>query len=194
MRRRIAHLILAGSLAAGVGSVSAVAVVACSCVMPEPMEVHRGDPLKTIFSGRVASIAGDGVVVAVEEWFQGGSEPAVRLAPDGFGTQSAACQESLPLVGSRWIYVAFTPKPGDSPQVNLCTPKAALDTDQGQAMLAEARKVFGPGLIPEVDDPEVAGPAPTASPIGLAAVAGGVVLAVIGLFGAVVLLGRRRAG
>ena len=48
--------------------------------------------------------------------------------------------------------------------------------------------------IASVDDPEVAGPAPTASPIGLAAVAGGVVLAVIGLFGAVVLLGRRRAG
>jgi hypothetical protein len=121
----------------------------------------------------------------------------VALAADGFGDQSAACQEPWPPVGSHWIWIAFIPEPGQAPQVNLCTPKAQIGTPEGEAMLAEVGEVFGPGRsAPPVLEGTAGSPAITPEPsldarvllLPLAAAAGvGVVL-----FGAVYALGRSR--
>lgn len=164
---------------------------ACSCIQPEPMAAYRGDPLKLVFVGTIASAGPEGVEVAVERWFQGASAAVVRFAGEMFGDQSAACQTPLPPVGSRWIYVAFIANPGEQPQVNLCTPHARLDTPEGQTMTNEALAAFGSGAPPVGEPP---GPAVEATPAWLGPAAAVGIAALLGLvvFGAVTALGRRR--
>lgn len=166
-------------------------VRACSCMQPEPMAAYRGDPLKLVFVGTIASAGPAGVEVAVERWFQGASAAIVRFASEMFGDQSAACQTPLPPVGSRWIYVAYIGNPGEQPQVNLCTPHARMDTPEGEAMATEALAAFGSGA-PPVGPP--AGPEvePTPPLLGPAVALGGAALLGLIVFGAVVAVGRRR--
>lgn len=164
---------------------------ACSCMQPEPMAAYRGDPLKLVFVGTIASAGPAGVEVAVERWFQGASAAVVRLAGEMFGDGGASCQTPLPPVGSRWIYVAYIANPGEQPQVNLCTPHARMDTPEGEAMTKEALAAFGSGA-PPVGPP--AGPEvePTPPLLGPAIALGGAALLGVVLFGAVAVIGRRR--
>jgi hypothetical protein len=155
------------------------------------MAAYRGDPLKLVFMGTIANAGPGGVDIAVERWFQGASAAVLRLAGDMFGEQSAACQTPVPPVGSRWIYVAFIPNPGQQPQINLCTPHARLDTLEGQAMALEVMAAFGPGAPPIGTSP---GPdvEPTPDLLGPAAAIGAAVLLGLVVFGAVLAVGRRR--
>jgi hypothetical protein len=168
--------------------------MACSCVQPEPMAAYRGDPLKLVFLGTIASAGPGGVEVAVERWFQGGFAPVVRLDGEMFGDQSAACQIRMPEVGTSWVFVAFIPEPGGEPQANLCTPHALRFTIEGQVMLNEILATFGQGAAAGGPSP---GPDIEPSPdvlvagatVAAAALAG---LALLGV--AAALARRRRAG
>ena len=164
---------------------------ACSCIQPEPMAAYRGDPLKLVFVGTIATAGPAGVEVTVERWFQGASAAVVRFAGEMFGPESAGCQTPLPPVGSRWIYVAFIANPGEQPQVNLCTPHARLDTPEGQTMTNEALAAFGSGA-PPVGEP--AGPAvePTPTWLGPAAAVGLAILLGLLVFGGIAVASRRR--
>jgi hypothetical protein len=164
---------------------------ACSCIQPEPMAAYRGDPLKLVFIGTIASAGPAGVEVAVERWFQGASAASVRLAGEMFGDGGASCQTPMPPVGSRWIYVAFIANPGEQPQVNLCTPHARLDTPEGQTMTNEALATFGPGAPPVGEPP---GPEVQSTPdlFGPAVAVGMAVLLGLAVFGAVAVIGRWR--
>ena len=197
MRARLLALVLTlGALWAGQAS-SPLAAIACSCVQPEPMAAYRGDSSRMVFSGQVAAVAPTGVDVQVETWFQGPGDARITFAADGFGDQSAACQDPWPKVGSRWIWVASVSEPGARPQTNLCMPKASLDTPEGAEMVADAEAAFDGGTSvgpapPDEPVPVVGGP--PLGGIGVAAVFGAVGLAVIALFTGVVLLGRRGRG
>jgi hypothetical protein len=196
MRRRLGRLTLV--LAVGLWSTTAWALpaAACSCVAFESLAAFAGDPNKHVFSGTITASGEDGAVVAVDRWFQGPGDAQVRLAGE-FGPQSAACQVMPPPVGSRWLYVTFIARPGDAPQVNLCTPQAQLDgaDPNGAKMELEAIAVFGAGEAP-VDLPEEV--PPPAAPVGLDSgvlpvIVGGIGIAVIALFGGLALLAKRRA-
>lgn len=168
--------LVATSVAWAVSLMTPGRAFACSCVSPEPMRAYAGHSDRVIFSGTIAPASGQDVVVLVDRWFQGGSGLTVALDGSGFGNQSAACQVPRPAAGSRWLYVAFVPVVGAPPQVNQCTPQAALDSADGQAMLADAIATFGGGGAPTPSSAPPAGavttPAPStpgaAAPIGVA--------------------------
>jgi hypothetical protein len=186
-------LVLLGALWSG-QVVSPLPVLACSCAMPGTMAEYRGDSSHMVLMGRVASVAPTGVEVQVERWFQGPGGAMVSFAPDGFGDQSAACQDPWPTVGGRWIWVAWVPELGAHPQTNLCTPKAAMDSAEGDAMLAAIVTSFGTGTT--VDPPDEPAPEPPPTPpareLVLVAIVAAVTLAPLALFVAVILFARRR--
>lgn len=195
MRRRLGRLILVLAVSLWSATAWALPAAACSCMAFEGMKAHVGDPLKQIFSGTITASGQDGALVAVDRWFQGTGEATVRLAGE-FGGQSAACQVMPPPVGSRWLYVAFIPKPGDLAQVNLCTPQARLDGADaaGVEMEREAIAVFGAGVSPTLE-PQEPPPAVTPAAIGqgtIPMIAVGIGATVIVLFGGLALLARRR--
>jgi hypothetical protein len=198
MRRWMIDLGLAAGFALTLGVAAPRPAFACSCVGPEPMGSYVGDPQKLVFTGTVRASGQAGVAIAVEEWFQGNRGAVLEFPGDGrspgsFGPNGAGCQEGYPPIGSRWIWVATIPKPGEQPQINLCTPKAMLDTPEGAAMLADARGAFGGSSTPGTDVPrEPATPAAGGDPTLLVAVAAGLVAAVLVLFGGVALVARRR--
>jgi hypothetical protein len=195
MRRRVGRLFLVMALSLWSATAWALPAAACSCMAFEGMKAYVGDPLKQIFTGTITASGQDGALVAVDRWFQGTGEATVRLA-GGFGNQSAACQVMPPPVGSRWLYVAFIPNPGDPPQVNLCTPQARLGA-AGAAVVEmerEAIAVFGAGLAPSIEPHE---PPPAVVPTAVAQdmipmIAAGIGATVMLLFGGLALLARRR--
>jgi hypothetical protein len=158
------------------------------------MADYRGDSSHMVLMGRVASVAPTGVDVQVERWYQGPGGATVSFGPDGFGDQGAACQDPWPAVGSRWIWVAWVPELGARPQTNLCTPKAAIESPEGEAMLASIVRAFGTGtpVEPPSETAPEPPPAPPAGELALVAIIAAVTLAPLALFGAVILLARRR--
>jgi hypothetical protein len=169
--------------------------VACSCVGFTSMEEYVG-PDKFVFEGTIQPGGRPGVDVAVARWFQGPGGPIVALAPDGFNDQGggADCRVPYPAAGSSWIFVAFVMDPGGQPQVNLCTPQGRIDTPEGQAMLADAIRVFGEGSTPS---PAPGGaPAAPLEPVatamsGLAPIIGAVAVAGVIFAGLAIVLRRR---
>jgi hypothetical protein len=195
LRSFLAGLVVFGALMASAGS-TALPAFACSCMPAQPIEAYKGDSNHMIFTGTVMAATKAGVDVAVEQWFQGPNLASVTFGPDGFGDQSAACQDPLPRVGSRWLWIAFVGENGQ-PGSNSCTPKWTLDSPEGDTAVADATRAFGvttPATPPPTDPPPAAPvqPATADSPIMPAAIAGGVALAAVVLFGAVALIARRR--
>lgn len=198
MRRRLGRLGLVVAVGLWSATAWAVPAAACSCSAFEGMKAYAGDPLKQIFSGTITASGRDGALVAVDRWFQGTGDAVVRLAGE-FGDQSGACQVLPPPVGSRWLYVAFIPKAGETAEINLCTPQGRLDhggDPTGFEMEAEAIAVFGAGQAPTPVESQDPPPAVTPGPAGpgaMLAIAGGMGAAVVLLFGGLVLIARRRA-
>lgn len=196
--RRILALTWSLGLALSAYLTTAVPVAACDCMALEPMKTYAGQPSWTIFSGTVQAPQPDGVPVLVTRWFQGeGAAPVVAIH-GSWGTGGASCETPLPLAGSEWIFVASRRDTGEI-DVNLCTPHAAVASDAGAAMLADAIGTFGSGGGPPSNEQPPAAPA---EPVGTAApgawtVFDPVVLAVGGtaavvVVGGVLLLLRRR--
>lgn len=134
------------------------------------MEDARTQPEAVVFSGIVDPRDQRGYPVTVTRWFKGGGliEPRAWLHPGGFSLTGGGADCSVPPlpVGTEWMFIAY--KAEDLYSVGLCSPHAAVATPEGQAMLAEAVRVFGGGAQapatapPAVPSPAV--PAPTAAP------------------------------
>lgn len=152
------------------------------------------DPTSNVFTGRAGSLEQAGVAVQLTGWFRGAAPPAgvAWLDPAGFvDPMGGSCGTNPPTAGTEWIFVATRNTVGRY-DMNLCSTAAALDTDQGQELLAEAVDVFGPPTTP-------AAPVPTAGadagvdatdlvasviPILLVALfAAGAILGVVGVIG-----------
>ncbi len=183
-------------LALGILVATAVPVVACSCIGPQPMAAYAGDANEVIFTGVVQPPDGRGVPVRVTRWFQGPDRNAfVWLAGGDFGADGASCGTPLPAAGTEWIFVAYRSPDGPELGVNLCTPHASANTAEGRAMFADAVATFGEG---QVTDPASQPPSPTAAtsndaalplPLLVASVVGA-----LGLLSGLALVARRRRG
>jgi len=173
-------------------------VVACSCMGPQPLETYA-DEGSVIFAGRVDGREARGVRVAVSHWFAGeGAAPVAWIGGD-FGNGASCGVGSEPIVGSQWIWVAWRPEDGGDPSISICAPTADLTSKEGQQLLAEAQRTFGPGIV----NPLGLGPADPVDPEATAAgvdpavvVAGGSVLAagIMVLAGAALIARHRRPG
>lgn len=131
---------------------------ACSCMAAEPMAAYAGQPQWTIFSGVVQAPDQQGVPVLVSRWFQGEGAAGLVRIEGTWGIGGASCETPLPLAGTEWIFVSSRRETGEL-DVNLCTPHAAIATDTGAAMLADAIATFGDGGGAAVTSPEPAAPA-----------------------------------
>jgi hypothetical protein len=170
----------------------ALPVAACSCMMAEPMAAYVGSPERVIFSGTVQAPEPAGTPVLVTRWFQGeGAAGIVRIQGE-WGRGGASCETPLPPAGTEWIFVAS--KFEGQLAVNLCTPHAAVGSDAGAAMLADAIATFGDGGgAPPGESPPPAVPSePVASagipPAALAVAA----VAIAGLLAGALLVMRGR--
>lgn len=138
-------------------------VFACDCTAAEPMAAYAGQPAWTIFTGVVQAPDQQGVPVLVSRWFQGDGAAAVVRIQGTWGAGGASCETPLPLAGTEWIFVSSRRETGEL-DVNLCTPHAAVGTDAGAAMLADAIGTFGDGG---------GAPAGSAEPVAAANAGGG---------------------
>jgi hypothetical protein len=169
-------------------------VAACSCMMAEPMSAYVGSPERIIFSGTVQAPEPNGTPVLVTRWFQGeGAAGIVRIQGE-WGQGGASCETPLPPAGTEWIFVASRFE-GEL-AVNLCTPHAAVGSDAGAAMLADAIATFddGGGAPPGESPPPAVPSEPVAGagipPAALAVAAVGIA----GLLaGALLVLRNRRS-
>ena len=178
----------------------ALPVAACDCMALEPMSAYVGSPERVIFSGTVQAPEPNGTPVLVTRWFQGeGAAGLVRVQGE-WGLGGASCETPLPPAGTEWIFVASRFE--DELAVNLCTPHAAVGSDAGGAMLADAIATFGEGggAPPGESAPPAApgeppvegasGAAPDQLPVGL--IVGSV--AIVGLVAGALVVRRRRRG
>ena len=172
----------------------ALPVAACDCMALEPMSAYAGSPERVIFSGTVQAPEPDGTPVLVTRWFQGeGAAGLVRVQGE-WGLGGASCETPLPPAGTEWIFVASRFE--DDLAVNLCTPHAAVGSDAGAAMLADAIATFGdggeapPGGSPPPAAPGVGGAVPDQLPIVLIVAS----VAIVGLIAGALLVVRSRRG
>ena len=196
-RTLVRVLLVAGLLAIGPSLVLPGRIVACSCMGPQPLEVYAADG-SVIFAGRVDGRDARGVRVAVSRWFAGeGAAPVAWISGD-FGNGASCGVGSEPVVGSQWIWVAWRPEDGGDPSISICAPTAELTSQEGQQLLAEAQRTFGPGTVeptgPSPADPLE--PSATAGPDPAVVIAGAGVLAagLLVLAGAALIARRRRPG
>jgi len=145
------------------GFVDPGSTYACSCIQPRPIAEYRGDPDYAILVGRVASVdANQRGSFAVEQWFQGGSNPIVQVQ----GGQGADC--GLPLAtGQHLVLVAFVES--GVVHAGICSPSGDLNTPEGQALAREVVTAFGPGVTVGGDDPPDKGGLPISVLVGLGA-------------------------
>jgi hypothetical protein len=176
----------------------ALPVAACDCMALEPMAAYAGSPERVIFSGTVQMPEAAGTPVVVTRWFQGeGAAGIVRIQGE-WGQGGASCETPMPPAGTEWIFVASRFE-GEL-AVNLCTPHAAVGSDAGAAMLADAITTFGDGGgAPPGESPAPAAPVQGAGgaapdPMPIVLVVG--LVTVIGVVAGALLVvrGRRRTG
>jgi len=174
----------------------ALPVAACDCMAMEPMAAYAGASDWAIFSGTVQVPEPAGTPVVVTRWFQGDGASGIVWVQGEWGPGGASCETPLPPAGSEWIFVASRFE-GEL-AVNLCTPHAAVGSDAGAAMLADAIKTFGDGGGPTPGaSPPPAAPAQPEGSGGAAVdpvpiVVGG--LLAVALIGGVLLFARSRRG
>lgn len=159
----------------------ALPVAACSCMGPEPMAAYAGSPERVIFSGTVQGPDARGNPVVVTRWFQGEGAAGIVWIKGEWGGDGASCGTTMPPAGTEWIFVAsrFEGELG----VNLCTPHAAVASEAGAAMLADAIATFGDGggappgespppeapAQPEHSEAAAVDPVPIAATVGIVA-------------------------
>ena len=142
---------------------------ACSCAAPGPAAPAFSGEEQAVFIGTAGQPQPDGTYrFSVERWFKGGNAAEVNVAserepmPDG-AVAINTCGLHFE-VGDRLIMAAA--------QVNgvyhpgLCSPHAAMNTEEGARLLNAAVAAFGqggpPGQVPDPrdtmpDDPDLAG-------------------------------------
>ncbi|HET9522538.1 MAG TPA: hypothetical protein VFO73_15930 [Candidatus Limnocylindrales bacterium] len=197
-RRRAVGLLGATLLAAfGFMLGTAGPVVACSCAMPTSL-AEQATAEHAIFAGTADVLQARGVPVVVERWFWGaGAAPVVWLTADSFGDDGASCRTSPPPPGSQWIWVTWLPGNQGDFGAGLCSPAGNLATPEGQAMFEEAVATFVGVAIPSAEPDPTAAPAasPSTAPADQTGLLVGLAIAIasLALFGAIVLVARRRS-
>ena len=197
-----ASAVFAAALIASFGILLGTAgpAVACSCAMNGAMnEYATGD--HAVFTGTAGVRVDRGVPVEVTQWLWGqGAADLVWLTASGFG-DSAGCGTNPPPAGTSWIWVTWLPGNNGDFGTGLCSPAAQLDTPEGKAMLADALAVFDaaapPGATAEPtqapESPTLPGSVDGGLDTGMLMIGGAVVLASLGMFGAVALIARRQS-
>ena len=198
--RRALPVGVAFFLAFGVYAVQSVQLpgraLACSCAGPPPpmAQAAATDPV-TIVAGTVGVAQPDRTPIAVDTWFHGGFVTDVIWVMGGTN-QMSSCDVFMS-AGERRVMVLWggpsAPGANGLYSTSSCSANAAVGTDAGNELLAEAIDTFGSGQAPPEAEPEPEAPIDLSPWLGdgllWAAIA---VTAGLALFGVVTLVTRRR--
>ncbi len=174
--RRLAGLLALLVILVGASAARPATCIACYCLPPESLRAAVADPRTTLFSGAVGGTTGAFTTFFVDRWFVGtGMAPAVRLRPgtvhlaNGTSVMNTCGVDFAP--GSRVILAAWRDDEGVLVP-SICSPYGDLSKADGQALLAEAIRTFGPGEQPGAGPTEDAPAAPAPSEAAAAVVQG----------------------
>ncbi len=124
---------------------------ACSCALMSLAEVGA-QPNTAVFAGVTGEPVGNRLQMRVQEWFHGEDPAAVVEIEGWFDGNGASCGIDAPRAGTELLLATFRDDAGRY-AMHLCTLHAPLDSREGQALLAEARAVFGSPATPEGGGP-----------------------------------------
>ena len=156
--RLIAAVAVLASSAAAVRLATPSCVAACSCVEPRPLQAYLTEPNVVLLAGTVVQMAADPQLggggrrgtLAVQRVFKGTVNAAQIPIADSDG---AACGIGVS-AGQSLVFVGYVDAGVIRP--SLCSPHADLASAEGQALLAEAQAIFGPGSSPPSAAPNAA--------------------------------------
>lgn len=215
---RIVRVVVAGMFLVGLLAARDLALpgrtFACSCAMPNPggedaaakeaMGWIAATPETILIEGVVISMnPGQGVdnfghtrgEILVKRVYKG-NLPSARMPVIGGG--GGDCTMSLSVGDALFTAAAFD---GTSITPGLCSFFGEPGSPQAQPYLVAALAAFGPGVVPpggegdpDATAPPPAAPGPVSRDLALPLVFGGLVVIVVGLFGAIALVARRPRG
>lgn len=173
---------------------------ACSCVAPiDALELVAQDPGASIFTATTGPTIGDEMQVLVTRWFAGQPISGLAAVEIHLGDGASCGMNPLP-AGHGYLFMTY-PSETARLALSLCSPHGDLATPDGQALLARAIELYGPGVAPPTDAPAPAEPSVHPTPAGLvetimgAAVPVAVLVAfALGLIAGLALILRRRRG
>lgn len=197
--RRTAPLLVALALVAVAHLFVPRPVAACSCM--DPATTFDQGPLDagaSVFTATIGPQVAAGIPFQVTRWFAGIPPAGAAFLSPAPG-DGASCGTSGPPVGGEYLFVAYASDIGRY-AISLCSLQVDVDTADGQALLARAVGIYGPGVAPPTDAPPVA---PTTDPLPVGDV-GSILDAVVpialvitftlGLVAGLALILRRRRG
>jgi hypothetical protein len=189
MRRFVAAVIV------GLASVMSVASGALACSPPfEPPTIQALGPGQVVVLGMTGERVAGGRLFHVERWFNGGAPTTPILIAFQEGEPIGDC--SYPMGAGRPLIIAPVMEPDGTLSANLTTLQADPSSPDGRRYLDEARRLFGPGIVPAAGSGSIAPLVAVDASPGLPAVLALLFGLSILIFGAVVLAHRllRRPG
>jgi hypothetical protein len=188
MRRIVAAVVV------GFATVMAQASPAMACSPPFEPTIRALGPGQVVVLGMTGERVAGGRLFHVERWFNGGVPATPILIAFQEDGQIGDCH--YPMEAGRPLIIAPDRAPDGTLSANFATLQADPSSPDGERYLDEARRLFGPGIVPAPGSgsiaPQVAVDASPGLPEVLALLAGLSIL----IFGAVVLADRllRRPG
>ena len=182
-------------------------VAACTCIS-RGIDTAGTQPDMVVFSGVTEPRDIRGFPVRITRWFKwsGDMPERVWLDPRGFNGASMGSDCTIPQLPIGFEFIVASSATDGRYHVGACTPRGEMQTPEGQALLADAMRVFGTGASPPTVPPSTpppARPAPSqaggnavqqqtfnpASPVALLAL-----VAVVGLVAGAIATRRRLGG
>ncbi len=153
-RRAVVRGLLVTTFAVAAGLVSATPVAACSPLEDPPTLVDMPHD-QLVVVGTTGDPAPGGRWFHVERWFNGGEPVAAIVIAFKEGEPIGDC--SYPVAKGTRLIIAPDVNEQGRPAAAIYTLQAPPDSPEGQAYLAEAIALYGPGVLP----PRAPEPAPT---------------------------------
>jgi hypothetical protein len=200
LRLVLAALTLNAAVVAGALS-APLLTLACSCMRfaPEDIGKYHDDPGTVVFVGTVQSVNldpnnefGHSIGELRVDLVFHGEIPSTRMAVVGGG--GGDCTMHLE-PGQRMITAASFSGGAITPM--LCSPYGDPATPEGQELIDEAVKAYGPGVRPPDAPPLPTDPPASpgaASELALPLILASIVGVVVALFGSIAFFARRRPG
>ena len=178
MKRRAETMLLALALAAGAFWLQAMAfpvsTFACSCIPADNLREVAADGKSIVLATVEARIGVNFHTVSVTHTFAGDAEPG-ELRVHGLGPYSDACQQGA-VVGETWLFSLAGY--GRKWTTTSCDLNGRIGTDEGDSLLAEAVKRFGP-ILPDTSTHDAQITSPPGSYGAVLAIGAGVVVFVL---------------
>ena len=162
MRRLVAAVVL------GLASIVWHANAALACSPPfEPPTIKALGPAQVVVLGTTGERVAGGRLFHVERWFNGGVPATPILIAFQEGEPIGDC--SYPMGAGSPLIIAPVMAPDGTLSAALHTLQSDPSSADGQRYLDEARRLFGPGIVPAANGagpiaPLVAGDAPPGLP------------------------------